>query len=186
MTSTTFARQPLQRALLFCCGLGLACASLVAKAEKPVSDTPQDYSHSMLLDLGGKSGVMAVRLPQGLYLHARSADLADLRLFDSEGKKVAFALHQPTLTDKTETFALNSKIFPLHSASDATSNSVGAEFELDVTRNAQGVLTAAKIRSKGSNASAANSLKALLLDFGLQNKTELPLIDHLQVQLPAG
>lgn len=180
----------LLRLICLCSALAyLAAPSLsFADSAKP-SDQPKDYSHSMLLDLRGKSGVMALRLPQNFYLHAQSPQLADMRLFDSEGKKVAFALHQPQLASKREQFTLPSKIFPLHGAQEL--RNADAAIEMEVKRNAQGVVTSAKIKNNdgqrgGSGENGENGeLQALLLDFGLQNQGELPYIDSLQLQLPS-
>ncbi len=59
------------------------------------SDTAVDYSHAVALTVSGKNAVVQMRLPQAVYLHARSADLRDLRVFDASGTALPFALIQP-------------------------------------------------------------------------------------------
>lgn len=153
-----------------------------AQAGKAKSDQPKDYSHSMLLDLAGKSGVMALRLPQNFYMHAQSPQLADMRIFDSEGKKVAFALHQPPLARQKQQINLPGKIFPLQGGTELNNND--AALEMEIKRDAQGMLTSAKIKNNDVKRRGAGQLQALLLDFSQQDQAQAPYIESLRVQLP--
>ncbi len=163
-----------------CVASGSALAQSQATAQ---SDLPKDYSHSMMLDAQGKSGVVALRLPLNFYQYAHAANLADMRLFDAEGKKVAFALHQPSIPAVQHSTNLRSKIFPLYGAQSGEADKL--DFAVDVQRNSQGVVTSAKIRNNEGGKATNTKLQALLLDFGLADKLEAPLIDSLQIQLPS-
>ncbi len=57
-----------------------------------LADAPADFSHAMPLAVSGKNAVVQLRLPPAAYLHARSAQLDDLRVFDASGKALPFAL----------------------------------------------------------------------------------------------
>lgn len=64
---------------------GAACAATGA-------DRPGDYTHAIPLSVSGRQAVVRLRLPPAVYLHARSAGLDDLRLFDAGGAALPFAL----------------------------------------------------------------------------------------------
>jgi hypothetical protein len=70
-------------------------ASQVQAADPLPTDLPADYSHALTLTVTGKQGVVGFRLPQAVYLNARSAELNDLRVFDAAGGKPPFALYVP-------------------------------------------------------------------------------------------
>ncbi|HAT30198.1 MAG TPA: hypothetical protein DCW29_04905, partial [Janthinobacterium sp.] len=68
--------------------LALTLALAGAAAAAPPSDTPADYAYGLPLSVSGNAGVVAFRLPREVYLHAASAELNDLRLFDRQGNKL--------------------------------------------------------------------------------------------------
>ena len=74
--------------------LGVAFAAPTAHGANPPSDTPSDYAYNMPLTISGTQGVVQLRLPKALYLHARSAELNDVRVFDASGEPLPFAFQQ--------------------------------------------------------------------------------------------
>jgi hypothetical protein len=79
--------------------LGVACCVAVpaqaVDAAKP--DVPADYAYALPLQISGKQGVVGLRLPQSVYLKARTAGLDDLRVFDAKGMAQPFSLYRPPL-----------------------------------------------------------------------------------------
>ena len=69
----------------------MAGAALAA----PGQDRPQDYGWSMPIQSPAGAGIVQLSLPREVYLHARSASLADLRLFDADGKRLPYAIGAP-------------------------------------------------------------------------------------------
>lgn len=152
------------------------------------SDTVQDYSHSLQLDTHGRQGVLAFRLPQSVYLHARSASLNDLRLFDATGQAIPFALHNP-VRQQYDQQSLATAIFPLKSNRHPSS---GEAIALDVRTAADGTLlsvTTSTGKKDSGQASTLESLTGLVLDVRLPMATdriaERPLINALRFTLPA-
>ena len=76
------------QATLLLAGAG-ACGSPLAGQKVP--DTPASYSHAIPLTVSGKSAIVSVPLPPAVYQHARSAALADLRIFDAAGNSALSA-----------------------------------------------------------------------------------------------
>jgi len=76
---------------LICCSLLAASAALAA----PGQDRPQDYAWSMSIQSPAGAGIVQLSLPREVYLHARSASLADVRLFDADGKRLSYAIGAP-------------------------------------------------------------------------------------------
>lgn len=150
----------------------------------PISDTVQDYTHSIRLDVTGKQGVVGFRLPQAVYLHARSADLSDLRVFDATGAKVAFALQVPPPQAHVQRFSLPVKLFPI--TSNQSPSATGNAMDLDIKTGPDGTLLSVKTKSANGSNQAAR-LIGLVLDarqFDAAGKPEKPLIEALHFSLP--
>lgn len=169
------------------------CASLPAMAASPeasVSDTVQDYTHALPLSVSGKQGVVGFRLPQEVYLSARSAGLDDLRVFDASGARVPFAVHVPPQQERIQRSALPVKVFPVRSNRQHAQSGDG--FDLDIRTAPDGTLLSVKTRS-GKKATPGEadtaSLAGLVLDVRQAGQTDaapLPRIEALRFTLPPG
>jgi len=155
----------------------------------PVSDTARDYTHTIPLNVSGKQGVVGFRLPQAVYLHAHSADLNDVRIFDATGAKLPFALQVPQLQAHMERQSLPVKIFPVTSSQPSSAS--GGAIDLDIRTGADGTLLSVKTKAgNGAKMPAQNAhLVGLVLDarqFDQAGKPiEKTLIDALHFSLPA-
>lgn len=155
----------------------------------PASDTVQDYSHSLPLNVSGKQGVVSFRLPQAVYLHARSASLNDLRLFDTSGSPVPFALHVPPAQQHIQRDRFTVRVFPLTSSR----STMPGDIALDVRRAADGTLVSIRTRpgkdaadTKGDD--ETTQLVGLVLDMRqdehASSASDKPLINALHFSLP--
>lgn len=153
----------------------MAGAALAA----PPQDRPQDYRWSIALTPQPGAGLSRISVPTDVYLHARSASLADMRLFDSTGKPLAFALTAPPAQSRTQRDTLAMRIFPV------TGKNIGY-YELDnvdIRTGNDGRLLSVTARG-GSKPDAAPGLQGLILDAGPPAKDSR--IGALHFTLPAG
>ncbi|MDC8759063.1 DUF3999 family protein [Janthinobacterium fluminis] len=156
-----------------------------AAAAKPDSDTPADYTHSLPLSVSGKAGVVAYRLPQAVYLHASSSELDDVRLFDRQGSKLAFALRRPPAQARTSRRDLPVSIFPVAGGQPDT----GAGDEaggLDIRTGADGRLLSVTRSARGGATASKPGLGSLVLDIGAAGKDPAAAVGALRFRLPAG
>ncbi|MGK5053569.1 DUF3999 family protein [Janthinobacterium sp. RB2P8] len=153
----------------------MAGAALAA----PGQDRPQDYRWSIALTPQPGTGLSRISVPTDVYLHARSASLADVRLFDSTGKPLAFALTAPPAQSRTQRDTLAMRIFPV------TGKNIGY-YELDnvdIRTGNDGRLLSVTARG-GSTLDAAPGLQGLILDAGPPAKDSR--IGALHFTLPPG
>lgn len=154
------------------------CWSTLAAAQQPASDTPADYSHAMPLSVSGKNAVVQLRLPQAVYLNARSADLRDLRVFDAGGKVVPFAIRQSSAQSQASRRQLPVTIFPVMQGVSSTTRN-----DFEIKTSADGAVTSISSRHAGPAAGAqGDRLGALVLDLGKAAQA----IDALAFALPDG
>ena len=161
--------------------LVLGCWASLAIAQPAASDTPADYSHALPLAVSGNNSVVQLRLPQPVYLHARSADLRDLRVFDGAGKVVPFAIRRSASQLQASRRALPVTIFPVANAA-AAGSTVKNDFEIKTS--ADGSVTSVTTRHVSGAATGAprDRLGALVLDLGKTGAA----IDALVFTLPEG
>jgi hypothetical protein len=145
---------------LICCSLLLAGAALAA----PGQDRPQDYGWSMPVTVPAGAGIVKLALPREVYLHASSASLADVRLFDADGKRLAYAIGAPPAQSATQRTAIPVRIFPVTGA-PATGDGLQG---IDIRTADDGRLLSVSTRA-GATASTA-ALQALILDLGKQTQ----------------
>lgn len=157
---------------LACC---LALPAIAVDAPKP--DTPADYAYAAPLQISGKQGVVGLRLPQVVYLKARTAGLDDLRVFDAKGVAQPFSLYRPPLDAVAQRASLAARIFPLRTRVQAEG---AAAVDIDIETRPDGTVRSVKTRAVVSKAkgksegkaqkaveeSAEEKLSALILDFG--------------------
>jgi hypothetical protein len=156
-----------------------ACAGMLMTAAS-ASDTPQDYTHVLPLTTSARQGVLQLRLPKDVYLHARSPMLDDLRVFDASGTLQPFALRTPGAEARISHRDRPLTIFPLTSAAGPASR-----LDLDVSTTTDGRLVSVKLKPEaGAATTSASQLAALVLDLG-KDAASLP-VDALRFTLPAG
>ena len=155
-----------------------------AKQGETISDAPQDYSHRIALTVSGKQGVVGFRLPQDVYLHARSADLNDVRIFDAAGDKLAFAMQVPLLQSHVQRNVLPMKIFPVMSSQPRSAP--GEAIDLDIRTGGDG--TVLSVKTKSADKQTGTRLAGLVLD-ARQSEAggetdNRPVIEALHFSLP--
>ncbi len=166
----------------------LAIPACCGAAEPASSDTPRDYSHSMAVNISGQQGVVQLRLPSDVYLHARSPELADVRVFDASGAPLPFALQHAPAQTRISHRALTARIFPLMDGATRADQ----QLDLDINTGPDGRLLSVKVRPDGQrgHSDAPAHLSGLVLDLREGAATgrddASPLIDALRFTLPAG
>ncbi len=157
-----------------------ACWAPLAAAQ-PVSDTARDYSHAVPVTVSGKNAVVQLRLPPAVYLHARSADLRDLRVFNASGKALPFSLIQSASRSQAGRRELPVTVFPVTRAGSQTA--VKNDFE--IRTSADGAVTSITTRhgEQPGVAGSSERLDALVFDMGKASGPR-PAIDALTFTLP--
>jgi hypothetical protein len=158
------------------------CLALCVSWARAEGETAADYSHSLPLSVSGKQGVVGFTLPQSVYLHARTADLADLRLFDADGAQAPFALHRPSPQTRTRRESWPVKRFPLMAGKDPAQSVDG--IRLDIKTGADGTLLSVKTKPTRQSQTSGQTLAGLVLDVGKPGDAALPLIGALSFTLP--
>lgn len=165
----------------------LAALSLTAlpaaQAERTVGDRALDFTHSMPLTVSGKDAMVQFRLPQAVYLHAATARLNDLRLFDARGTPLQFALFEQAAQAHTSRRTLGTKLFPVFTVD----NGAGALPDVEIRTSADGAIISVSTRFAGRPSPRSPlSLSALVLDMRQPDSAEPPLVDALVLAPPAG
>jgi hypothetical protein len=158
----------------------------------PMTDRLQDYSHALPVTVSGQQGVVGLRLPKSVYLHARSAQLNDVRLFDAAGAVLPFALYVPPMQTRVERSSISARIFPVTSSdvesatNDLTHRHRQSDFDLDIKMAADGTLVSVKNKAQ-RDSTRSEQLAALILDLGaLEDGGKQQNFDALKFTLPAG
>lgn len=154
----------------------LTAAALAAAA----SDTPQDYSHVIPLEISGRQSVVQLQLPRDVYLQAHSPTLNDVRVFDAHGKPQVFALRVAEGEVKSSHATLQTRVFPL--MAETPESDLGG---LEISTGSDGRLISVRL-PLGREARPRQQLAALVLDLRQDGGSSMPLIDALRFQIPAG
>jgi hypothetical protein len=125
------------------------------------ADTAASYSHALPLQVSGKQAVVQLRLPPDVYLHARSANLADLRVFDSTGAPQPFALSETTSPQQQHSVESPCKVFPIF----VPARAAGRIDDLQVRLSRDGTVVSVSPHP-GTAQGDANVLAGLVLDLG--------------------
>jgi len=168
------------KSLLIAAAWTLAAAASATAAD---SDAPKDYTHLLPLSAGAKQGVLQVRLPRDVYLHARTPLLDDLRVFDAKGVPQPFALRPAAIETSIGHKDLPLKVFPLMGAEGTAS-----QLDLDVSTAPDGRLLSVKVRPQrgADDAAAPARLKALIFDLGKPAGSAAPApVNALRFTLPS-
>ncbi len=177
------ARRGLVAALALQTALALPAWATATSAA--VSDTPQDYAWALPLNAKTSQGVLQLRLPPDVYLHARSPQLDDLRVFDGHGAALPFTLQAAQGKRQTSHRSLPLKIFPLTGSAGQAQ-----QLDLDVRTATDGRLLSVRVRPEAAasaSAGVAPQLSGLILDLGPPASADVaPLIDALRFTPPTG
>lgn len=146
------------KTISICCSLLLAGAAPAA----PGQDRPQDYGWSMPVQVPAGAGIVQLALPREVYLHASSASLADVRLFDADGKRLPYAIGAPPAQSATQRTNIPARIFPVTGA-PATGDGLQG---IDIRTADDGRLLS--VSTRAGTAAATAALQALILDLGKQ------------------
>lgn len=149
---------------------GSACASAP-------SDTPASYSHTIALHVKNRGGLVQLRLPKDVYLQARSAALDDLRVFDSQGQAVPFALTMPAKQRGIQRRTTSARVFSLSEYAVTTTGTLAVRTRPDGTL--------LSVESRVGAAAPGATLAGLLIDIG-QPAPERPMFDALVFTAPPG
>lgn len=141
--------------LLLCAAL--ACGTALAHA---TPDIPANYGWSMAVSVPAGAGVARLPLPKEVYLHARTGNLADLRLVDRDGQRLSFAIGAPAMQPSTQRSSIDARIFPVKGAAA----SGGGLQNVEVRTSPDGRLLSVKASSAAAD--SMSSLQALILDLG--------------------
>jgi len=149
-------------------------------AQASLTPAPADFEMQMPLTLSGNNGVVQLLLPKQVYLHSRTPDLSDIRVFNGAGELLPFAFlptnakpAEPTQISFRESAAA---IFPVHSSG----NTRARDLQLEVKSSADGSLLA--ISAQSAEPAATKHLSALILDLGWSAPTET--LEALRLRLP--
>lgn len=149
----------------------------VTAAEPAHVPTPAEFAAHLPLGVSGDNGVVQLQLPLLVYQHARTPDLADLRVYNGAGQALPYALHRPSYRTRISTEERRTTLFPVFEDA-APAADPAPELNLSVTRD--GTLT---VRSSGAERAAADSrLAALIIDLGPSRSDEM--LESLSFELP--
>lgn len=145
--------------LLLCAAL--ACGTALAHA---TPDHPSDYGWSMPVSVPAGTGVARLPLPKEVYLHARTANLADVRLVDRDGQRLPFAISTPPAQANTQRSSITARIFPVTGGAAGG----GGLQNVEIRTGSDGRLLSVSASAGGGTATAGKTLQALILDIGQQ------------------
>ena len=91
----------------------LAALPVSAAIASP-GDGPASYSHILPLGVDANQAVVQLRVPREVYLHARSPELDDLRVFDADGASLPFALVDLAAPPVVSRQTTPAAVFPVH------------------------------------------------------------------------
>lgn len=147
--------------LLLCAAL--ACGTALAQS---TPDHPSSYGWSMPVSVPAGAGVARLPLPREVYLHARTGNLADVRLVDRDGQRLPFAISTPPAQSNTQRSSIAARIFPVM----GNAAGGGGLQNVEIRTGSDGrLLSVSATAGTGTGAAAAGkSLQALILDIGQQ------------------
>ena len=139
----------------------LACGTALAQA---TPDQPSDYGWSMPVSVPAGTGVARLPLPREVYLHARTGNLADVRLLDRDGQRLSFAISTPPAQANTQRSSIAARIFPVTGSAAGG----GGLQNVEIRTGSDGRLLSVSATAGGGTATAGKTLQALILDIGQQ------------------
>ncbi|MRV74948.1 DUF3999 family protein [Duganella sp. FT92W] len=184
----------MKRSVILACACAVLCAPWPALAGgAAVPDTPAAYAWSLPVTAADDNGVHALRLPPAVYLHAQSARLADIRLFDRRGLPVPYALRHPPTDTYTDARELPLRIFPLYRQPGAppsvSTSALQGDFKLELRTDSDGRLlsvTGGGPATRTPSSAQAPALETLVLDLGVSSRATPPTVTALRFAPPKG
>lgn len=181
-----------QRAILACLAGMVAGLPPAPAGGAMTPDSPAAYAWSVPVTVADDNGVHGMRLPSAVYLHAQSARLADVRLFDRRGLPVPYALRQPATDTYTDARELPLRIFPLDRQPDAPAPlAAQGDFKLELRTDSDGRLLSVTsggptVRMPATSPASRPAVDALVLDLGIASRATPPTVTALRFAPPAG
>lgn len=148
----------------FLLAASLAVPAVAAASTELKSDTPADYAYALPLQVNSKQGVVGLRLPQTVYLKARTAELDDLRVFDARGVVQPHALYRPPAEQPARRGTLAASIFPVRGGLPTAAGS--APIDIDIQTRPDGSVQSVQARTGRVPDRERAALSHLILDFG--------------------
>lgn len=145
--------------LLLCAAL--ACGTALAQA---TPDHPSSYGWSMQVAVPAGTGVARLPLPKEVYLHARTGNLADVRLVDRDGQRLPFAISTPPAQANTQRSSIAARIFPVTGSAAGG----GGLQNVEIRTGSDGRLLSVSATAGAGTGAAGKALQALILDIGQQ------------------
>lgn len=162
-----------------------ACVASAARggdAGAGQADAPERYTHTLELGVSGKESLVQLRLPKEVYQASRSAHLADLRIFDQQGKLVPFAILEPGAPAQVSYRTTPVAIFPVMAEAEGSVHP-----SLDIRTSSDGKLVSVNARIENGGKRETSKLASLVLDTRAEEApgAESSEISALRLTLPA-
>ena len=93
--------------------MGIIVMGIPALACAATRLTPDDFAFGMPLQLQGEAAIYTLTVPKEVYQHALRTDLGDMRVFNSDGEWVTYAVSTP-VARQSRAPLVTVPIFPLH------------------------------------------------------------------------
>ncbi|MGK5024075.1 DUF3999 family protein [Janthinobacterium sp. RB2R34] len=149
--------------LLLCATL--ACGTALAQT---TPDHPSGYGWSMPVSVPAGAGVARLPLPREVYLHARTGNLADVRLVDRDGQRLPFAISTPPAQSNTQRSNIAARIFPVTGSTASGGGLQNVEIRTGSDGQLLSVSASAGAGTGTGTGAAGKTLQALILDIGQQ------------------
>lgn len=155
-------------------------------ASKDLPDTPAHYRHLVPLTVSARQGIVQFPLTREVYSRSQSAQLADLRVFDADGRQQAFSLMLPTLQAATRRHTGPVSIFPVYDTGHTAS---ALPRGLEIRTSHDGAVLSVSTKTSAAGSPPASALASLILDLtpppSLGNGNNV-LLEALTFTLPRG
>lgn len=141
--------------------------------------TPDEFALRLPLQVSGDNGVVQLQLPLSVYQHARSPELADLRVYNGAGQLLPYALYHPSDRTRTQSRESGTRLFPIYQ--DAQSPSSSGDLQLELRTGPDGAVVSVETRGATPAAASAETLTALIVDLGESDRNEV--LESLRFEL---
>lgn len=122
------------------------------------AESPRDFRYAMPLLPAGEEGLQRIELPMEAYRGAARADLADLRLFDGRGERLAFAFAGDPAPAPSPKASSALPLFPIR----GTPATESGNLDLRVKQNPDGTIV--ELRTAGTMRSRPAAVVAWIAD----------------------
>ncbi|GMU43674.1 MAG: DUF3999 family protein [Xanthomonadales bacterium PRO6] len=139
----------------------LALSAPLHAADPPRDPRPDEFVLHLPLAVSGANGVVQYPLPREVYLASRAEGLADLRVYNSAGQWLPYALHHPLRTAQSALREQSATLFPIYR--DESAPATGGALELQLRTGPDGALLGVDARPSAQQ-QARQRLVALILD----------------------